>query len=238
MDLNQRQYDLILEQGHIPKERLEQAFTHPNRRIYNDFVEFLIHSLMLRADIALGIRQQATQFSARRAPANPSDPPSAKDFERLFQEAQITAPLFSPHARVQFKLLEKLGEGGMGVVHRIEDKKLGRTAALKVLAGSGATPRAIARFVREAKITASLVQPNIPPIYELGMNSSGEHYMLMKVIEGQSLKAAIADVHGSVNADPKEIRRLLEALVKVCEAVAYAHSREVIHRDLKPENIM
>ncbi|MDF1665905.1 MAG: protein kinase, partial [Planctomycetota bacterium] len=94
------------------------------------------------------------------------------------------------------------------------------------------------RFIREARITASLSHPNIPPIYELGMNSSGEHYMLMKVIEGQSLKEAISEVHSLGQSNPKEVRRLLEALVKVCEAVAYAHSREVIHRDLKPENIM
>ena len=239
MDVNQRQYQLILSQSLIPKERLDQAYVHPNRRIYNDFIEFLIHSMMLRADIALNIRQQSLQpLPTSESPQSPSQLMSPADLEQLYLRAQHSSPLFSPHARIQFKLLEKLGEGGMGVVHRIEDKKLGRNAALKVLGNIEADERATARFIREAKITASLVHPNIPPIYELGMNSSGEHYMLMKVIEGQSLRQAIGEVHGGGKADPKEIRRLLEALVKVCEAMAYAYSKNVIHRDLKPENIM
>ncbi|MDF1662468.1 MAG: protein kinase [Planctomycetota bacterium] len=241
MDIDQQQYQLILTQGHIPKDRLDKAFSHPNRRIYNDFVEFLLHSLMLRADIALDIRQQASRPS-QKLPLPGQSANSAMmtvaDLERAYHHALLTHPLFSPHARDQFNVIEKLGEGGMGIVHRIEDKNLGRTAALKVLGEIDASERMVKRFIREARITASLSHPNIPPIYELGMNSSGEYYMLMKVIEGQSLKEALTEVHSSGQSNPKEVRRLLEALVKVCEAVAYAHSQEVIHRDLKPENIM
>ncbi|MGE0710209.1 MAG: tetratricopeptide repeat protein [Planctomycetota bacterium] len=125
----------------------------------------------------------------------------------------------------------------MGAVYRVRDRRLGRDAALKLMhAALLADPAARARFEREVELTARLEHPSIPPIYEAGTTSSGVPYMLMKVIEGRPLSKAIAEHHSRSGAG--EPRVLLEALVRVGEALAYAHSRRIVHRDLKPDNVL
>jgi serine/threonine protein kinase/regulator of sirC expression with transglutaminase-like and TPR domain len=150
-------------------------------------------------------------------------------------------PRFSPSADLFFERKEKLGEGGMGAVYRVHDTRIGRDAALKVINDEIADNDAISRFVREVEITARLDHPSIPPVYEAGTNKNGEHYMLMRVIEGEELADLIKSLHEvAVNykKDSLKIRELLEVLVKVGEAVAYAHSQGILHRDLKPSNIL
>lgn len=142
--------------------------------------------------------------------------------------------LFSPHARLVFETVEKIGEGGMGSIHRVRDRRLEREAALKLLNDPEPNSSTRQRFLREAKITAQLDHPAIPPVYEAGLSSDGQLFILMRLIRGRTLSEHIRATHDQ-GQDP---RVLLEALVKVCEAVAYAHSQGVIHRDLKPDNIM
>lgn len=251
MDQNQRQAQAILEKGWIPHERLRMALEHPNRSSYPDLLDFLLHALMLNPTQVMQLRQElAIEADSRptvtprpSTPATPKPAPSEADelleIEAAYQKAKAKHPLFSPHARVDFKLLEKLGEGGMGVVHRVEDQRLGRNAALKILNCGPDNPRAVKRFLREASITARLSHPNIPPVFEQGQSSVGERYMLMKVIEGQTLGQVLKHQYSADSTIPKMSQRsLLEAFVKVCEAVAYAHSQGIIHRDLKPANIM
>lgn len=144
-------------------------------------------------------------------------------------------PSFAPHSEFAFERLEVLGEGGMGVVHRVLDKRLGRDAALKVLRVE--TQSWGNRFRREIEITAKLDHPAIPAVYEAGTTASGEQYLLMRLIHGVELKDRIQAYHAE--GRPAEgLRELLDHLLRLGEAVAYAHKRGVVHRDLKPANVM
>ncbi|MCO5166535.1 MAG: protein kinase [Planctomycetes bacterium] len=153
-----------------------------------------------------------------------------------YARAAAACPRFAPHAEHALEHVGALGEGGMGVVLRVKDRRLGREAALKLMRDA-ADPGSVARFVREAELTARLDHPAIPPVYEAGVDARGRTYMLMRLIDGQPLSERIATFHAA-GRPPALERELLEALVKVTEAVAYAHSQGVIHRDLKPANVM
>ena len=133
----------------------------------------------------------------------------------------------------------------MGAVRRVRDQRLGRTLALKTLHRPvTAHPAVAARFLDEAQVTAQLQHPSIIPIYDQGVLPDGRLWFTMKEVSGRTLSEVIQAVHisrthsGSSTAQGWTLRRLVDALRRVCEAVAYAHSRSVLHRDLKPENIM
>lgn len=151
--------------------------------------------------------------------------------------ALFADPRFCPHADLVFERVELLGEGGMGSVFRIRDQRLGREAAMKVLNIHSTGPELHTRFERETRITACLDHPAIPPVYEAGTNVKGEPYMLMRVIQGQTLTAHIDSYHEQ-DCPATQERSLLEVLVRAAEAVAYAHSQRIVHRDIKPGNIM
>jgi len=121
----------------------------------------------------------------------------------------------------------------MGIVYLVRDDRLGRRLALKLLKPGGGATRGL-RFQRETVVTARLDHPGIPPVHEVGRTPDGQDYLLMRFVDGESL----AEARGRVAARRGEPRELLDALVKVGEAVAYAHSRDTVHRDLKPENVM
>lgn len=155
-----------------------------------------------------------------------------------FEQEHALDPLFAPHADLVLERKEQLGVGGMGEVYRVFDKRLGRHAALKILRQDKESKERLSRFLREGEITARLEHPAIPPVYEAGTNSAGQHYILMKVIEGQSLGERIRAIHKNERPAMELLRPLLEAMIPVCEAIAYAHNQGILHRDLKPDNIM
>jgi len=128
----------------------------------------------------------------------------------------------------RYQVESELGRGGMGVVYAAMDEQLGRRVALKVTA-SGFSGGAAQRLMDEAKIVASLEHPGIVPVYDAGCLADGRFYCAMKLVEGKRLREHAQDL---------TLRERLRVFQKVCEAVAFAHSRGVIHRDLKPENIM
>ncbi len=126
-----------------------------------------------------------------------------------------------------------LGEGGMGRVSAAHDARLGRPVALKRLAEARRGEGARARLAQEAWITGHLEHPGIVPVYDAGIDASGELYYTMRLIRGRSLAADIAERPALADRLP-----LLRALRDACEAVGYAHAQGVVHCDLKPENIM
>ncbi|MGE0708117.1 MAG: protein kinase [Planctomycetota bacterium] len=133
-----------------------------------------------------------------------------------------------------YRPLGKLGEGGMGTVYRVEDPRLGRQAALKLVNDPG-DQELVARFVREGRVTARLDHPGVPPVFEAGATADGQPYLLLRVIEGELLAARIAALHQQRRG---ELEDLVDALARVGETVGYAHSVGVTHRDLKPSNVM
>lgn len=142
----------------------------------------------------------------------------------------------------ELTVLRELGRGGMGTVYLVRDRRLGREAALKVVRDP--TPDRVERFRREAEITARLSHPAIPPVYDAAQTRAGLDYMLMRYVSGRSLGERFERYHerrqrrarsGRVMPLPRD---LLEVLVKVSDALAYAHSKGVVHRDLKPQNVL
>ena len=139
-----------------------------------------------------------------------------------------------------------LGEGGMGSVRLIRDRKLNRRLAMKIIHPKLLShTSAAARFAEEAQVCAQLQHPNIVPVHDFGTLPDGRLFFTMKEIKGRSLDAVIRSVHASVKdgrfyptSDGWTFRRLIDVFYKVCQAIGYAHAKGVLHRDLKPENIM
>ena len=130
-----------------------------------------------------------------------------------------------------YKIIEKLGEGGMGVVYKAEDTKLDRTVALKFL-----TQQAIGsdeekpRFVHEAKAAAALSHPNICTVHEID-ESEGHTFIAMECVEGQTLKSRI-------ESGPLKLKEAVDIAIQVAEGLQEAHEKGVVHRDIKPANVM
>jgi serine/threonine-protein kinase len=134
-----------------------------------------------------------------------------------------------------YQLVEQLGRGGMGEVYRCNDPALGRDLAIKVLKAALRHDSEIERrFLREACITGSLQHPGIVPIYNLGRLADGRLHYTMRLVRGQTF----ADILKEEAGNPERLPSLLGIFEKICQAVAYAHSKRVIHRDLKPANVM
>jgi TolB-like protein/Tfp pilus assembly protein PilF/predicted Ser/Thr protein kinase len=131
----------------------------------------------------------------------------------------------------RYRLLKFVGRGGMGVVFKAEDTRLQRTVALKLLPdGSGQSPEARERFLREARAAAILDHPNICPVHEVD-TADGAMFLTMAFVEGRSLKDRITE-------GPLPIAALTEIALQIAEGLKAAHEKGVIHRDIKPANIM
>ena len=136
-----------------------------------------------------------------------------------------------------------LGSGGSGEVRRVRDHKLGRVVAMKVLRPDiELGPKIRARFLAEIRLTAGLDHPGIVAVHDFGELPDGRMWFTMREVRGRTLHTVIEETFaallGGTGTPRFTPRRLLDAFVRVCETMAYAHSHGVIHRDLKPSNIM
>src|SRR5436309_6853468 len=134
-----------------------------------------------------------------------------------------------------YRILEKLGEGGMGVVYKAQDLKLDRPVAVKFLpAHLSASEENKARFVQEARATAALNHQNILNVYDID-SLDGNMFFVMEYIEGKTLKAHIAGLKGSEGIP---VKQAIDWTMQITRGLKAAHEKNIIHRDIKPENIM
>src|SRR5262245_22913425 len=130
-----------------------------------------------------------------------------------------------------YRILDRIGEGGMGEVYRARDTRLGRTVAIKVLAAAVAGDgERRERFLQEARATAALSHPNISALYEIG-DENGQLYLVFEFVPGESLAVAIA-------GRPLNPRRALDLSIQMADAIADAHAAGIVHRDIKPDNVI
>ena len=131
----------------------------------------------------------------------------------------------------QYKILERIGAGGMGDVYRARDTRLGRTVAIKVLSAAVANdPARRERFMREARAAAALSHPNIAALYEVG-EDAGELFLAFEYVPGETLRTHIG-------GRPLNPRRAIDLGVQIADALADAHAEGIVHRDIKPDNII
>jgi serine/threonine protein kinase len=184
------------------------------------------------------IRRRFGQESLRELGLEREDAPPAEElFQALLRRLRIKRGGFE-----RYRIEGEVGRGGMGVVLRVWDDELKRHLAMKLMRPGepGATPATdastVGRFLDEAQVTAQLEHPGIVPMHELGLDETGSLYFTMRLVKGSDLGAVLALARSG--AEGWNQTRALGVLLKVCEALAYAHSKGVIHRDLKPANVM
>ncbi len=190
-----------------------------------------------------GKKRDAATWESSPSPSNGKSRQAAVwDAPRWTTPVMTAATPPTEPDRPRYALLGCLGKGAMGEVHVARDEDLLRKVAYKRMVPEVAQSRSLAaRFFSEIQVTAQLDHPNIVPIYGLEVANDAIGYS-MKLVQGSTLLRLIDEARDAAKrepaGEPRRRARRLEIFLKVCDAVAYAHSKGVLHRDLKPENIM
>ncbi len=169
---------------------------------------------------------------------------SKKNAENIDSPQEIIIPKktsFDPQNLEKiYKIQKEIARGGMGVIHKIWDQDLQRDLAMKVWQPQANENEACATFLAEARITAQLEHPNIIPVHDIGLMHDKKIYFTMKLISGEDVSCIIRKIFLKEQEylEKYTLHALLTIFRKVCDAVAFAHSRNIVHRDIKPQNIM
>ncbi len=152
----------------------------------------------------------------------------------------------SPKLDVErYEFQGEVDRGGMGAILKIHDRHLNRRLAMKVLLDreppqdefeEKLAHQLLGRFLEEAQVTSQLDHPGVVPVHELGLDQNGKAFFTMRLIRGRTAGAVFREVHDG--GDDWTVTRALEVILKVCDTIAFAHSKGILHRDLKPENVM
>ena len=164
----------------------------------------------------------------------PTDDPTSPAYnaEQLGQVVNLLQTTTHPQQIGPYRILEVIGQGGMGVVYKAEQRQpIQRLVALKVIKLGMDTVEFIARFESERQALAMMNHPNVARVYDAGATETGRPYLVMEYVSGEPI-TVYADRH------QLETRHRLELFIQACEAIQHAHQKAIIHRDLKPSNIL
>lgn len=191
------------------------------------------------ATVAATVQMPVTELNELFEEGN-NNPEKPIDADKLGIDAGAVSRLTRKPLQ-KYRFIRSIGRGGMKMVLQVKDLDATRDVAMAILPDAAVRPESdVLRFVQEARITASLEHPNIVPVHDIGIDSSGAPYFTMKLLRGRTLASLIEKLG---EGDPEfleeysSVNRLLRIFLKICYGVAFAHSRNVIHLDLKPENI-
>lgn len=228
--------DVLVDRGWIDAENRDQVEQRVRRKLKKHGGDV---RATLAAEAGAEVRDVIRQVESPAIRQTLQMLPPAPSFVRVETLVRPTGG----EQRTRYTLSRLHAEGGLGKVWVARDTDLNREVALKeIRADRTVLPEASLRFLKEAQVTGQLEHPNIVPVYELGRRpEDNQPFYTMRFVRGQTLRDAIAVHHEkrlAGTADALGRQKLLSALVAVCQAIAYAHSRGVIHRDLKPENVV
>ncbi|MCC6509738.1 MAG: serine/threonine protein kinase, partial [Pirellulaceae bacterium] len=233
----------LIEQGYLSADDQRMLQTLVQRHEHQ-LLSSYVNGTQASADQPLDSFAAARTLQHTLRDSGPGDPP--KDVVESFRLGRgnvenLTELNPSNH---RFRMLRPYALGGLGIVSIAHDVELNREVAVKEMRLDTASEDAVQRFMLEARVTGQLDHPGIPPVYAIGYFEDGRPFYVMRLIEGVTLKAAAAEFHARYSSSDRsrqrtmQLRKLLGALVSVCNTVHFAHSRGVLHRDLKPSNIM
>ena len=192
----------------------------------------------------------------RKSPVPVSKPEYGRPFSERFVTSSVPDPgsvqintdaiIVFPDLEQEYTITRELNSGGNAIISIAEDRFLKRTVALKsLLKGLLSNPAKKRAFIREAQLMAQLEPPGIPPVYGIAKDSIGGLHIIMKEIRGESLRDYLKQIREDYAAkklsragERKSLHDRIDLFIRICDAVAFAHSKRVIHGDLKPGNIM
>ena len=148
----------------------------------------------------------------------------------MVRHSAAVTPELDPARVAHFRILGRLGHGGMGVVYRAEDEDLRRMVALKLLPETSGSEERRQRFLREARSAAAITHPNVAVVYQVGQ-ADGRVYIAMELVEGENLRARL-------DRGRLEVATAIELAGQIARGLSAAHDKGIVHRDLKPENVM
>lgn len=161
------------------------------------------------------------------------------DFQAVGHSASARGPASTPEFVADYRIIRRIGQGGMGIVYEAEQAEPKRRVALKVISGGRhVTELQVRFFQREVQTLARLNHPGIAAIHEAGQTPDGNHFFAMELVRGVSLLDFATGRRMDGQTSPLSIRDRLLLFREICDAISYAHQRGVIHRDLKPGNIL